>query len=148
LTEVFASTVSILTALGLGGVLGAYFQARFQHRTQIGQLEHELKQKRYLCIMILMLTKLNPQVGLAKTRDIRPDLKSADDVDRELETELLNAYIFASDEVLEALAAFIRRPSRESFARAAAAMRRDLWGRRTTISEEVLELVGSIGKQS
>jgi hypothetical protein len=145
LADPLATTVSILTAIGVGGVIGAYFQARFQQHTQVGQLEHDLKQKRYLCILILMLTKLNPQVGLPKARPIRPDLKNVEDINSGLEAELLNGFVFASDAVLEALAAFIREPSHRSFAHAATSMRKDLWGKRTTVSEDILDVVSSIG---
>ncbi len=146
LLDALATTASILTALGVGGVLGAYFQTRFQQRTQIGQLAHNLKQKRYLCILMLMLTKLNPQVGSPKVREIRPDLKNPEDVNNELETELLNGFVFASDAVLKSLATFIREPSHRSFVRAAMAMRKDLWGRRTAVSEDILDVVSSSPK--
>ena len=65
--------VSIATAAGLGGIIGAYFQARFNEKTQRSQQQQELKQKRYLCILILMLTKLSPKIGMPKIRVIRPD---------------------------------------------------------------------------
>lgn len=68
MSSILANLLSILSVVGLGGLvgglLGAYFQARFQFRVQIGQHEHELKQKRYLCILMLMLTKLNPVLDL------------------------------------------------------------------------------------
>jgi hypothetical protein len=52
MNSILTNLVPLLTAIGLGGLLGAYFQARFQRRAQIGEHEHELKQKRYSCILI------------------------------------------------------------------------------------------------
>lgn len=141
MTDVLTTVVTLLPAIGLGGVLGAYFQARLQRRTQIGQHEHDLKQKRYLCTLMLMLTKLNADVGMPKLQGIRPDLKNPDDLDNELEAELLNGFIFASDEVLESLAAFIRTSNHHTFSRTAGAMRKDLWGKRSKVSEDVLSVV-------
>lgn len=145
MNSILTNLVPLLTAIGLGGLLGAYFQARFQRRAQIGEHEHELKQKRYSCILILMLTKLNPMVGLAKTRAIRPDLKTTDDIDDELSTELLNGFVYANDEVLRSLAEFIRTPSHQSFVRASVAMRKDLWGKRVS-AEESLQIIALLSK--
>lgn len=142
MTDVLATAVSFVTAAGFGGVLGAYFQARFQRRSQIGQHEHELKQKRYLCILILMLAKLDRKTGIAKLGERRPDLKTPADLDHELSTELLNGFVFASSNVLESLADFIHAPSPDSFLRTATAMRADLWGKRMPINGRALvELV-------
>ena len=136
-----ATIISVLTAAGLGGVLGAYFQSRFQQRTQIGQQQHDLKQKRYLNILILMLTKLDPDVGVPKLRELRPDLRNLEDIDYELATEVLNGFIFASDGVLESLAAFIQNSTYHSFVKAVGAMRKDLWGKRTAINEDIFDVV-------
>ena len=145
MNSILANLVPLLTAIGLGGLHGAYFQARFQRRAQIGQYEHELKQKRYSCILILMLTKLNPMVGLAKTRAIRPDLKTTDDIDDELSTELLNGFVYANDEVLRSLAEFIRTPNHQSFVRASVAMRKDLWGKSVS-AEESAQIIAHFSK--
>jgi hypothetical protein len=132
--------------MGVGGLIGNYVQSRLQHRAQIGQLEHELKQKRYLCILVLMLTKLNPDVGLARARAIRPDLQKLDDIDVELDAELLNGYVFAGDTVLETLSSFIREPSHRSFVNAAVAMRQDLWGKGTNADARFLDVISATKK--
>jgi hypothetical protein len=46
MADILTTVVSLLTAAGFGGVLGAYFQACFQKRSKLGELEHDLKQKR------------------------------------------------------------------------------------------------------
>jgi hypothetical protein len=142
MAEPISTTVSVLTAVGLGGILGAYFQARFQRSTQINQQEHELKRKRYLCILMIMIAKLQPEEGLAKLRSHRPDLATMDDINDELNSELLNGFIYADDEVLNALAAFIQKADRETFLATATAMRMDLWGKKTSLKASVLETVG------
>jgi hypothetical protein len=100
-----------------------------------------LKQRRYGAILILLLTKLDPKTGLAKTRVYRPDLKSLSDVEKEIEIEFLNGVLFASDDVIRALAEFIQNPNRSSYVKVAGAMRKDLWGKKTSINEEVMELI-------
>lgn len=138
MAEPLSLTVSLLTAVGLGGILGAYFQARFQQRAQISQHEHELKQKRYLCILMIMIAKLRPADGIVKLRGYRPDLQNIEDVDEELTAELFNGFIYASDGVMESLSAFIRQPSDKTLVATAVAMRRDLWDKKTLLNESVL----------
>ena len=91
-----------------------------------------------------MLTKLDPDSRMVKTRDVRPDLRNLDDIDNELAMELLNGFIFASDDVLESLASFIRSPNHQSFVHTAVAMRKDLWGERSAIGEQVLDGIGLV----
>ena len=138
---VISLLIAFITALGFGGVLGAFFQARFEQQKQVKEQEREMKQKRYGVILILLLTKLDPKTGLAKMRDHRPDLKSLPDVEKEIETEFLNGILFASDDVIRALAEFIQNPIRSSYVKVATAMRKDLWGKKTSINEDVMELI-------
>ncbi len=140
--EAITVATAIIAALGVGGIIGAYFQSRFERRAQLSQQEHELKQRRYLCILMLMITKLNPSIGLSKLKLIRPDLGAESDIDHELSTGLLNGVVYASDEVLTALARFIKEPERDAFLGAARAMRQDLWRRRTALGDEFLEITG------
>ncbi len=131
--------LSLITALGFGGVLGALVQTKLQQRNQVAQHEHALKQKRYLCIVGLMLAKLRPQINLPKIQKIRPDLKDDWDIDDELEAELLNAYVYASDAVICALSDFIQKPEKPTFVFATSAMRKHLWGRKTSVGRDLLE---------
>jgi hypothetical protein len=103
-------------------------------RRPICQQQLDLKQKRYMCIIILMLSKLDPHNGMAKLRERRPDLATPEDLDVELRTELFNCYVFASEAVLVDFAAFIAKPGRLAFVRVATAMRQDLWGRGADLS--------------
>jgi len=41
----FEFIIALLTALGLGGILGAYFQSRFQHQKEVEEDIHQLKRK-------------------------------------------------------------------------------------------------------
>lgn len=133
--------VPLLTVFGIGGILGAYFQSIFQHRKQVREKEHELKILRYKCILILMLTQLDPKTGLLHIHELRPDLQDLDDIKKELEVELLNGVLFASDEVMKSLGEFIHNPSYSSYIKTAASMRKDLWGKKTVIDENFLSTI-------
>lgn len=132
--------VSLLAAIGVGSVFGAYFQSLFQHQKQIKEHEHGIKRQRYGCILILMLTKLDPKTGLPHIREIRPDLHDLNDIEKEIEVELLNGVLFASDDVIKSMSEFIRNPSYSSYIKTATSMRNDLWGKKTSVNEEILNI--------
>jgi len=56
----------------------------------------------------------------------RPDLKSKQDVLGDLKAEWHNMMLFASQQTLNALGAFISNPSRQNFMKTSLAMRMDL----------------------
>ena len=130
----YETLFSVVGTLGIGAIVGAYAQARFQRQKDLSTDEHNLKRKRYGSILIQMLTVLDPE-SLPKLGEFRDDLKSLDDVQHELKTELLNAVLFANDEVVRCLAEFIRERSQRCYLKTATAMRKDLWGKSTKITE-------------
>ncbi len=130
--------IVLLTALG-GGFFGAYFQSRFQHQKELKSDIHELKRQRYGAILIQMLTILDPEHGLSKTQKFRPDLKNIDDFKEEVKTEMLNSVLYAGDEVIKAMADFVKSPTYSSYIKTASAMRMDLWNRKTEIGEDILK---------
>lgn len=138
---IISAVVSMLTALGVSGFIVAFFQHRFEHRKQIRGLEHDLKEKRYKAINILMLTLLDPQ-GSVHIAEHRPDLKNNNDVVKELRTEMLNSFLFANDDVIRSLTEFIAQPAHDKYIKAAVSMRKDLWGTDSTIGPEVLQFFG------
>ncbi len=131
--------VSLLAAIGLGGILGAYFQSRFQHQKEVKEDVHQLKRERYGAILIQMLTILDPERGLPKAQQFRPDLKNIEDFKEEVKTEMLHSIVFANDEVIKSMAEFVKNPSGAAYIRTASAMRKDLWGKDTKIGEDILK---------
>ena len=135
----YSIIISILTAVGLGGIFGAYFQFRFQHQKEVKEDVHQLKRKRYGSILIQMLTILSPERGLAKAQQFRDDLKDIQDFKEEVKTEMLHSILFANDEVIKAMAEFVKNPNYVSYIKTVSAMRKDLWNKDTTIGEDVLK---------
>ena len=104
--------------------------------------EYEMKSKRYKSIIIQMLTILDPKNGLVHTREFRPDLNDISDFKKEVEMELLNSILFASDGVIKAMTAFIKNPNYSAYVKTVVAMRKDLWGKGTSIDEKDLSFLG------
>ncbi len=126
-----------MVAVGLGGVLGAYFQSRFQHKKDVEEDIHKLKRTRYGAIVILMLTILNPE-SMSKTQQFRPDLKDVEAIKEEVKTEMLHGVLFANDDVVRAMAEFVKNPDSAAYVKAVSAMRKDLWGKDTRVGEDIL----------
>ena len=130
--------ISLITAFGAGSVLTAFVQSRLDRKKHLNEQEHELKRRRYLCILILMLSKLEPKTGVPHLALHRPDLRDLDDLDAEIRLELFNAMLFGSDDVIAAMADFIARTGYPAYIRTVTAMRRDLWNKKTSIDEAAL----------
>lgn len=111
----FELIISVLTALGLGGIFSTYFQSRFQHQKEIKEDVHNLKRQRYGAILIQMLTILDPEHGLSKTQKFRPDLINIEDFKDEVKIEMLNSVLFANDNVIKAMAEFIHSPNHAAY---------------------------------
>lgn len=130
--------LQILPVLGLGsligGVIGAFFQSKFQHQKQLKEWEHEVKRKRYFALNVLLITKIDVPSRIASLSNIRPDINTEEQMDKEIEVELLNAILFASDNVLKEIKDFIAKPSTLSYHNVAMAMRRDLWKKQTSVA--------------
>ena len=137
----WTSITAFLALFGIGTVVGAYFQSIFQHRQALKKDIHELKRARYGATLIQMLALLDPEDGLAKLSERRPDLGSLEALRQELRVEMLNAVLFASDKVVTALAGFNSNPTYNSCLQTVAAMREDLWGSATTLTAEDLDLL-------
>jgi hypothetical protein len=132
--------IELLPLLGIGGIIGgivgAYFQFKFQHQTQLKEFEYKEKRKRYFCINMLLLTKLDKN-GLAKIKKHRPEMTTIEKLDDEIETELLNSYLFASNDVIKALIKFKNDASYDNYYQATNAMRKDLWGKKMIFEKEL-----------
>jgi hypothetical protein len=132
--------LTIIGTLGLGTVIGAYFQSNFQHSKELKMDNHEFKRARYSSILIQMLTLLDPK-HLDKVSKIRPDLRNINDLKEELKNELLNAVLYANDDVIKSLSVFNKNPNYENYLNTVSSMRKDLWGKNTKISSKDLEFV-------
>jgi hypothetical protein len=136
--ETLTFVISVLTALGVGGLGGAFAQYIIERRKQVQSQHFEFKQRRYGSIIITMIARIGPSEDLPKLTRVRPDLVTLRDVIRELDVELLNAFLYAADPVIDRLSEFIHTPSRMTLIRVADAMRRDLYGSASDLSQDTI----------
>lgn len=129
--------LSLLTAIGLGGVFGAYFQSKFQQKMELENEEHKWKRKRYASIIIQMLTVLRfEKHGIRFVKEHRPELNSKEDYLEEIKSEFLYGIVMMNDDVINSLADFLKKQNYQSYTKAVIAMRKDLWGNKSKVKEK------------
>jgi hypothetical protein len=116
-----------------------------ERRKQVQSQHFDFKQRRYGSIIITMIARIGPREDLPKLTAVRPDLRTMDDVARELDVELLNAFLFAADSVIERLAEFVQTPSRRTLLAVADAMRHDLYGSSNNLGAGTIESICGSG---
>lgn len=137
MTETF---ISLLVAFGVGSLFTVVLQHWLQNRSRKDSRLEELKSKRYLATIIMLIAKLEPTYGLDKIHSHRPDISNLDDLNNELKTELFNALLFASDDVVKTFSTFLRKPTSSNYQRTVMAMRKDMFNSRTQLTSDSLDL--------
>ncbi len=118
----------ILSALGIGSLLGVFVKSFLDKQQHKFSKVFEYKETRYKAIMILMWVSMNPsEYELSKLAKHRPDIKSLEELDKELNLEYHNTMLFASDEVLESFHVFLQQKDIVSWETTVRAMKKDLY---------------------
>lgn len=117
-----------LSALGIGGLLGALVKSILDKRQYKFSKAFDYKEARYKAMMILMWVAMNPnEHELKQLRLHRPQLKNTKDLEDELNLEYHNAMLFASDAVLSSLLVFMKDKNPDNWQRTVRAMKKDLY---------------------
>jgi hypothetical protein len=120
--------ITILSLLGLGGIVGAFFNSVWERNKAISLQKQEYKEARYKAIILLMYGFLEYKDESDFLIIHRPDLNSKEKLFLELKTEWNNMILYASDEVLLKSHTFLNKSSHENYKKLAIEMRKDLWG--------------------
>lgn len=122
------TVIGILSALGVGGLLGVFAKSFLDKQHHKFSRVFEFKEARYKAIMILMWVAMKPtEFELNKLRSRRPDIKNVKDLDAELNLEYYNAMLFASGEVLDEMAKFLENKNIDNWKSVARSVRKDLF---------------------
>lgn len=130
----------ILTSFGFGGLITILIKSYLDNRRKKFEHEFNQKEKRYKAIMIQMWASINPDTELEHLQRFRPDVTSKEMLFRELELELYNGVLYASDDVLKQLRKFISKRDYQSYLNVALAMRKDLYGKKSKITFNDLKI--------
>jgi hypothetical protein len=132
------NAISAIGLLGVGGIVGTYFRMLWERRKTALLHQQEFKETRYKCAILLMYAALDFEGEIPLLRQHGRNFDSLAALMDEVRMEWSNMILFASEDVLVAVHAFIQKPSILTFRKAAIAMREDLWGGK--ISKSILGL--------
>lgn len=116
----------LVSGIGVGSVITAGIQHLLKRKETSLESQRKDLEARYKVVILLMYAAVDFKTNEASMRIHRPDLKTRQSVLDDLTAEWHNMTLFASGKTLDALRAFIRSPTRETFSIAALAMRVDL----------------------
>ena len=125
--------LSILSILGVGGIVGAYIQNLLNKQTQIEFEIRQLNETKYRTILVWMRCVLTPEnVYLFEFEGKSfPGNRSSSEIkelaEKKLNEYYYNTFLYASDDVLFNLKNFILSPDEKKFTETAVAMRKELW---------------------
>ena len=130
----------LLTGLGVGGIVGAYFSEFFRRRTQTQLVEFEERVSRFRSVPIYMQVLLYPdQIDHLPVDVLRTyNIKTKKDIQDTFFAEYSRMVLFAPDEVLQAVKSFMTNPSSASYWKTLTEMRKALWGKKTQLTSDEL----------
>jgi len=131
--------LSILGLLGIGGIVGSYIQYALNQKGDITKEIRILNEDKYRSILVFMRCILDPtavnQFGFSNKDEINFN-QIKEDPDKiiiyaksKLKEYYYHSLLYASDNVINEIANFIRTSNEDNFIKAANAMRKDLWNK-------------------
>lgn len=136
----YQNIISAIGLIGIGAIVQSIISFSLKKREVKSQTQHEFKNVRYKAIILLAnalldFEKHNPELQLQGR-----NFSGRDDLLEELKVERNNMILFASDQVILALNAYIKNPNEEKFYNLALTMRKDLYGLATKLQPVNLKL--------
>ncbi|MDO8633743.1 MAG: hypothetical protein Q7K34_00430 [archaeon] len=138
--------ISILSLLGLGGIIGGYIQHLLNQRKETELRIQSLNEDKYRSTLVFMRCVLKPEnMNQFNIHDPHmQSLKKKEEIKKyamEKLTEFYyNSILYASDGVLRKFKQFMIEPSEYNFMESAIAMRKDLWKKGTKIKLNQISL--------
>ena len=120
--------ISVLTLLGLGGVLGGYIGYLLDKKKEREFKVLEQKERRYKSCLLYMDAFFEPK-NIKYLSSRQPDIDNANDVMQYLKMEYHEMMLYASKEVIVSVREFIQNPTSDRFLKTILVMRKDLSAR-------------------
>lgn len=141
----FQVIISVLSLLGLGGIVGGYIQHLLNQKRETDLRIQDLNEGKYRSTLIFMRCVLKPEnVNQFHIEDPHIPRSKNEKIKKYVLDKLTefyyNSLLYASDDVLRKFRQFINEPSEYNFMETAIAMRKDLWGKRTKIDLKQISL--------
>lgn len=133
--------ISAIGLIGIGGLLKGLFDFFIADRKRKSETKHQFKETRYKAIILLCYAYVNFDKEGTNLIVQRPDINSKERLFNELNAEWINMTLYASDKVLLAMKKFLESKNPTEFNELILAMRKDLYGIKTSIKIDNLNLL-------
>lgn len=126
----------VLSAIGLvgfGGLLKSLFDFLIASRKAKQDSKHTLKETRYKAIILFCYALVYYDKEKTTLIINRPDISSIERLRNEVHAEFINMALYGSDDVILKMQMFLRKTDNQTLNNLALAMRKDLYGIRTSL---------------
>ncbi|MBE2289600.1 MAG: hypothetical protein IAE95_08605 [Chitinophagaceae bacterium] len=110
----FQNIISVLTLIGLGGLLGGYTTYLLDRKKERDFKVLEQKERRYRSCLLYMDAFFEPK-NIKYLSSRQPDIDGAKDVIEYLKMEYHEMILYASKSVILAVKVFLENPTRDNF---------------------------------
>ncbi|RJQ39140.1 MAG: hypothetical protein C4555_03700 [Dehalococcoidia bacterium] len=125
MTETTQIILSILTLLGIGGIVGGFITYLLDKKKEREFKVLEQKERRYKSCLLYMDAVFKPK-NIKYLSSRQPDINNEQDILEYLNMEYHEMILYASKEVVLSVKIFLRNPTNENFLRTILIMRQDL----------------------
>lgn len=130
---------SILTLLGVGGIIGGYISYLLDKKKEREFKVLEQKEKRYKSTLLFMDAYFEPK-NIKYLSSRHPDIDNAKDVMEYLKMEYHEMMLYAGKEVIMSVKKFLKKPTYDTFLQTILIMRTDLSKMNSDLSLEKIKI--------
>lgn len=132
--------ISAIGLIGIGGLIKSLIDFLISSKEAKLNAKNDMKEIRYKSIILMAYSLINYDSEGATLIINRPDIRTKDRLQKELNVEFFNMALFASDSVIQKMKEFLIAQNKDGLNNLAIAMRKDLYGIRTNLKNTFFEL--------
>jgi hypothetical protein len=136
----YQNIISAIGLIGIGAVIKSLIDSLLKKREVKSQTQHEFKNTRYKAIILLANAMLDFDKHKAELHRHNRFFNNKEQLLDELVVERNNMILFSSDNVILMLNRFVSDPGEDTFYTLTIAMRKDLYGLKTSLRPSSLKL--------
>jgi acyl-CoA hydrolase len=132
--------IPLLTGLGIGSIATSIISGWLDKKKQMDLTLARILEDKYRGLLVFMACALDIEKKRFFTISEQVEQKTSKDYMNQVIEYYYHSTLYSSDQVILSLKDFINSPSQESYIKVAQAMRKDLWGRKTSIDFNDIKL--------
>ena len=131
--------ISIISAF-IGGIVATYLKAFLEKKIDIELNLNRITEDKYRSLLIFMACVLDINKKRYFTVNEQTEIKTSEDYLNQIKEYYYHSILYAPDNVITSLKKFIKKPSKKAYVVVAKEMRKDLWGRKTKLNFNDIEI--------